>query len=146
MADKTYTTVASAAEELLGSIAEISRQVSEAAKVSSQASEETVRTNTMVEGWAKAADKIGEVVRLINDIASQTNLLALNATREIARNVQEASRGTQDVSANIVEISRVVEIAMVDSGQVLTASSDLAKNSATMRTEVSRFLDTVRAG
>ncbi|KAF0139188.1 MAG: Methyl-accepting chemotaxis protein [Rhodospirillaceae bacterium] len=35
--------------------------------------------------WPGAANKIGEVVSLINDIASQTNLLALNATIEVVR-------------------------------------------------------------
>ena len=43
-------------------------------------------------GLAEAAQKIGEVVKLINDIASQTNLLALNATIEAAR-AGEAGKG-----------------------------------------------------
>ena len=73
-------TVASAAEELSSSIAEISRQVAEAATISRQASEETDRTNEMVQGLDQAAGRIGQVVSLITDIASQTNLLALNAT------------------------------------------------------------------
>jgi methyl-accepting chemotaxis protein len=218
--------VAAATEELSSSISEISRHVSEAAKVSTQASEETARTNTMVEGLARAADKIGEVVKLINDIASQTNLLALNATieaaragdagkgfavvagevknlanqtgrateeissqiaavqeetrrtveairnigsvidqvreissgiasaveeqgaatQEIARNVQQAATGTQDVSANIVGISQSANDAVEGAHQILAASGDLAKNSETMRLEVTRFLDGVRAG
>jgi len=79
-ATSNVQTVASAAEELSSSISEISRQVSESARISAEASDETARTNTMVQGLAAAADRIGEVVKLINDIASQTNLLALNAT------------------------------------------------------------------
>lgn len=78
-------TVAAAAEELHASISEISRQVSEGNRISSEAVEEAERTNQMVNGLAAAAGKIGEVVKLINDIASQTNLLALNATIEAAR-------------------------------------------------------------
>jgi len=38
-----------------------------------------------VQGLAASADKIGEIVGLITDIADQTNLLALNATIEAAR-------------------------------------------------------------
>jgi Methyl-accepting chemotaxis protein len=45
-----------------------------------------------VQGLAVAAHKIGEVIGLINDIASQTNLLALNATIEAAR-AGEAGKG-----------------------------------------------------
>jgi len=44
-----------------------------------------LRTNTVVEGLASGTQKIGEVVTLIQSIASQTNLLALNATIEAAR-------------------------------------------------------------
>ena len=84
-ATENVQTVASAAEELSSSVLKISRQVSEAARVSAAASEETARTNVMVLALAAAADRIGEVVHLINDIASQTNLLALNATIEAAR-------------------------------------------------------------
>ena len=55
-------TVAAAAEELTASITEISRQVAQAAKISHAASEETRRTNDMVESLAQAADRIGAVI------------------------------------------------------------------------------------
>ncbi|MCC7167750.1 MAG: methyl-accepting chemotaxis protein, partial [Rhodospirillales bacterium] len=84
-ASTNVQTVASAAEELASSIKEISRQVDQASKVSGGAVSEAQKVNGMVEGLAQAANKIGEVVNLINDIASQTNLLALNATIEAAR-------------------------------------------------------------
>jgi len=47
--------------------------------------EEAAKTTGTVQGLAQAAQTIGDVVNLINDIASQTNLLALNATIEAAR-------------------------------------------------------------
>ncbi|MGE5548757.1 MAG: methyl-accepting chemotaxis protein [Solirubrobacterales bacterium] len=85
-------TVASAAEELAASIAEISRQVAHASATASSAADKAHQTDTIVRSLAEAAGKIGEVIRLINDIASQTNLLALNATIEAAR-AGEAGRG-----------------------------------------------------
>ncbi|OAN46693.1 chemotaxis protein [Paramagnetospirillum marisnigri] len=78
-------TVATAAEELSASIHEIAQQVHRSSSMSGQAVAEAERTDALVMGLAEAAGRIGEVVTLINDIASQTNLLALNATIEAAR-------------------------------------------------------------
>ena len=78
-------TVASAAEQLTSSIAEIAQQATRSAEVTGKAAGEARRTNTVVEGLAAGTHKIGEVVTLIQSIASQTNLLALNATIEAAR-------------------------------------------------------------
>ena len=74
--------VAAAIEERSASIGEIRRQVAKSAEISSQAVAAAERTNDTVQGLANAADRIGDVVKLINNIASQTNLLALNATIE----------------------------------------------------------------
>jgi methyl-accepting chemotaxis protein len=78
-------TVASATEELTASISEIAQQATRSADVTGKAAEEARRTNAVVEGLASGTQKIGEVVTLIQSIASQTNLLALNATIEAAR-------------------------------------------------------------
>jgi methyl-accepting chemotaxis protein len=84
-ASANVQTVASATEELAASISEISRQVAESARVSKEAVDDAARTNREVEALADAAQRIGDVVKLINSIAGQTNLLALNATIEAAR-------------------------------------------------------------
>ena len=72
--------VAAATEELSASVAEISRQVATSAEVAQTAVQEAEATGSIVRGLAEAVGRIGQVVNLINDIASQTNLLALNAT------------------------------------------------------------------
>ena len=77
--------VASGAEELSASVGEISQQVSHAARMASEAVEQARRTGGIVEGLSGQAARIGEVVTMIQGIASQTNLLALNATIEAAR-------------------------------------------------------------
>ena len=84
--------VAAGAEELAASLCEISRQVSTASVVARQAVEKANRTNELVEGLAKAASTIDDIVNLISNIAGQTNLLALNATIEAAR-AGEAGKG-----------------------------------------------------
>ena len=84
--------VAAATEELSSSVSEIGRQVTQSTQIAGQAVQDANRTNMTVQGLSAAAQKIGDVVKLISDIASQTNLLALNATIEAAR-AGEAGRG-----------------------------------------------------
>jgi methyl-accepting chemotaxis protein len=93
-------TVASATEELSASIGEITNQVSESTRIVGDAVTQAQGTNAKVQGLAEAAQKIGDVVRLINDIAGQTNLLALNATIEAAR-AGEAGKGFAVVASEV---------------------------------------------
>ncbi len=92
--------VAAAAEELTASTLEIGRQVSQSAEIARTAVREAADTDASVNGLLNAAQKIGDVVELISDIASQTNLLALNATIEAAR-AGEAGRGFAVVASEV---------------------------------------------
>lgn len=92
--------VAAAIEELNASINEIAQQVNESAKVASAAVVQANDTNSEVLGLAEAAQKIGDVVKLISEIAAQTNLLALNATIEAAR-AGDAGRGFAVVASEV---------------------------------------------
>ena len=74
-----------AADELSKSIAEINRQLVSATEVVRAAATEAQSTNEDIAGLARAAQKIDDVVKLIQSVAGQTNLLALNATIEAAR-------------------------------------------------------------
>ncbi|MDR3436079.1 HAMP domain-containing methyl-accepting chemotaxis protein [Telmatospirillum sp.] len=103
-ASASVQTVASAAEELSASIAEIARQVEQSSRVSRVASEEAGHTNEMVLGLAETSARIGDVVKLINDIASQTNLLALNATIEAAR-AGDAGKGFAVVAGEVKNLA-----------------------------------------
>ena len=93
-------TVAAATEQLSASIREIAGQATRSAEIAGKAAGEARRTNAVVEGLASGTQKIGEVVTLIQSIASQTNLLALNATIEAAR-AGEHGRGFAVVASEV---------------------------------------------
>lgn len=103
-ASNNVQTVASAAEELSTSIEEIKRQVGETTAVVTQATEATRETTETVSGLSHGAQKIGDVISLIQAIAEQTNLLALNATIEAAR-AGEHGKGFAVVASEVKELA-----------------------------------------
>ncbi len=224
-ASANVQTVAAATEEMSNTIQEINSQVADASQASKKAVEDVSATAVQMNTLAQTADKIGDVISLIQDIAEQTNLLALNATiesarageagkgfavvasevkalanetakatesisghieeiqaatadavcsidgigkvigqieesstaiaaameeqgattQEVARNVQEAAKGTQEVTSNISGVTQASQEAGAASGQVTSAASELSSQAELMKTEVSKFIEQVRA-
>ena len=96
--------VASAVEEMTASIQEISAQVSRSNKVAGEAVSQSRESNQAISQLSQSAQRIGDVVKLITDIAAQTNLLALNATIEAAR-AGEAGKGFAVVASEVKNLA-----------------------------------------
>jgi methyl-accepting chemotaxis protein len=126
-------TVAAAAEELASSISEISRQVAQSAKVADKALDDAKRTDTVVQALADSANKIGEVVGLISNIAGQTNLLALNATIEAAR-AGDAGKGFAVVASEVKNLAT----------QTGKATDDISRQITQIQIATKEAVDSIR--
>ncbi|CUA99662.1 methyl-accepting chemotaxis protein [Pannonibacter indicus] len=103
-ASANVQTVAAATEELTASVREIAGQVDQSNRMSNVAVADADTAARKVHSLSDAAQKIGDIVELINGIASQTNLLALNATIEAAR-AGEAGKGFAVVAAEVKQLA-----------------------------------------
>jgi methyl-accepting chemotaxis protein len=126
--------VAAAAEEMAASVEEITRRVAEAADVARRAVAEAKATDSTVRGLAEAASRIGDVVRLIGEIAGQTNLLALNATIEAAR-AGEAGKGFAVVASEVKSLA----------GQTAKATEEIGRQISEMQGATAQAVDAIRA-
>ena len=224
-ASSNIQSVASATEELSTSVDEIGRRVRDSNRIAEAAVLQAQQTDGRIGKLSRAAQEIGDVVKLITAIAEQTNLLALNATieaaragdagrgfavvasevkslasqtakatdeisshiagmqdatqesvaaikeiggtikriseiattiasaveeqgaatQEITRNIQQAAHGTTQVASNISEVSGGAAKTGTGAADVLSSAKSLAEQSGRLKTEVDRFLATVRA-
>jgi methyl-accepting chemotaxis protein len=103
-ASSNMQAVATATEELSTSVDEIGRRVRESNKIAEAAVVQAQQTDGRIGKLSRAAQEIGDVVKLITAIAEQTNLLALNATIEAAR-AGDAGRGFAVVAAEVKSLA-----------------------------------------
>ena len=126
--------IASATDELAMSVMEIERQVSQSHEIALKAVTEAESTNRTVNELSDAAQRIGDVIRVIHEIAEQTNLLALNATIEAAR-AGEAGRGFAVVAGEVKALA----------GQTARATGEIGQQIAAMQQATDRAISAIFA-
>ena len=144
---------AAAAEELSNSAAEIDHRLGQATEVVRLARDEAHVTNADIDRLAKAVQKIGDVVKLIRNIAQQTNLLALNATIEAARSgaagrgfavvasevkalAVQTANATEDISAQILEIQSSTNNAVDAIGRIANRIEEIDQYTSSVNASV----------
>ncbi len=127
-------TVAAATTELTSSIAEINRQLNKTTEVVRAAVTRADTTNEDISDLSEAAQKIGDVVKLIQHIAGQTHMLALNATIEAAR-AGAAGRGFAVVAGEVKSLSI----------QTAKATEDIARQIAAVQSSSANAVDALRS-
>ena len=103
-ATRNVETVASAATQLSNAISEVTEQISLSAALTEESRAASEQTDVQMKNLSEAANRIGSVMELIQEIAEQTNLLALNATIEAAR-AGEAGKGFAVVASEVKDLA-----------------------------------------
>jgi methyl-accepting chemotaxis protein len=119
-AGSNVNSVAGATEELVASVGEISRQTERSSEIAARAAARASETDRQIQGLAEAAQRVGDVVKLITDIAEQTNLLALNATIAAAR-AGEAGKGFAVVASEVKNLANQTAHATEEIAQQIAA-------------------------
>ena len=152
-ASDNVQTVAAAAEQLTASIDEIARRVDTTTQIVSQATQNAALTNEKIGGLESAAQRIGDVVSMISDIAAQTNLLALNATIEAARAgtagkgfavvasevkalASQTANATDEISTQIADIQNATSESVNAIGMISQIMEEISSYTAGIATAV----------
>ncbi|WP_068433828.1 methyl-accepting chemotaxis protein [Magnetospirillum sp. XM-1] len=133
--------VAAATRQLAMSVNEIAQQVGQSSGVARKAVDDVAATTSHMDELSVAVQSIGEIVKLINDIASQTNLLALNATIEAAR-AGEAGKGFAVVAGEVKNLANQTARATDEIAQQVSAVQNSTRE---MIASIQGVADTIRS-
>jgi methyl-accepting chemotaxis protein len=126
--------VKSLAEQTAKATDQISAQVSSIQNSSSEAV-------SAIKGISATINEMSEIASAIAGAVEEQG----SATQEIARNVQQAALGTGEISSNVAGVQQAAGDTGAAAHQVLQASSELSRQSETMRGQVEAFLSNIKA-
>ncbi|RUM93092.1 MAG: hypothetical protein DSZ23_00330 [Thermodesulfatator sp.] len=129
-------------EDLSTASSEIASSVATSAASASEVLDMSVRANDVIHNLGKSSEKIGEIVKVINNVAEQTNLLALNATIEAAR-AGEAGKGFAVVAGEVKELARQTSRATEEIARMINAIQADTRQAVNVVEEIGEKISTV---
>jgi PAS domain S-box-containing protein len=128
---------------------EVKALAAQTAKATGEIAAQIAGMQQATQGSVAAIKEIGDTIGRLSEISSSIAAAVEEqgaATREISRNVQQAAQGTVQVSTSIADVQRGATETGSASSQVLSAARLLSQDSNRLKTEVHKFLGSVRAG
>jgi methyl-accepting chemotaxis protein len=137
-AGKGFAVVASEVKTLATQTAKATEGITEQIAAIQGSTHEAVAT---IKGIGQIIDRMSQISSAVAAAVEEQGA----ATAEIARNIQQAAAGTQNVTHNIDGVSSVANQSGETAAQVLESSGSLAAESETLSNEVARFLNRIKA-
>jgi methyl-accepting chemotaxis protein len=128
------------ANEVKGLANETARATQEISLQIDSIQTETKTAVSAIQSITRTIDEINEIAVTISSAMEEQGA----ATTEIARNIQQASAGTNDVSANIIEVRHSVANTEDAAKQVSNVARDLTTKADGLKLQVETFLNCVR--
>ena len=138
-AGKGFAVVASEVKNLAGQTTKATEEISQYINAIQGSTSETVGVIKTISG------KIYEINSIANTIAAAVEEQGA-ATKDIASNVHQAATSSEQVIKNTADVSKASQDTGAAATQMMAASSELSKQSETLRSEVNSFLANVRKG
>ncbi len=127
-------------DQVMQAIASISEEVRRGSTLGRETLARANASRKTIDALAKAADQIGDIVTVINQIAAQTNLLALNATIEAAR-AGEAGRGFSVVASEVKTLATRTAMSTERIGVKVAEIQSTTREVVSALTEVTEAID-----
>jgi methyl-accepting chemotaxis protein len=136
--------IAASVSEMAATVKEMATQCTNSATQAKNANEKSTASSKVMNELKESAEKIGDVIVTISDIADKTDLLALNATIEAA-SAGEAGKGFAVVASEIKELSRQTQGATGEISSLVDGIRKSSEGAAQSSNEISKLITTLNS-